>query len=251
MRILYQFPISHYCEKTRWNLDAKGLTYRPVNLIPALHRITTYRLAGATTLPLLRDGRDRVADSTGIALFLDQRYPERPLIPGNETLRREVLDLDTDFNRAGVHVRRWLYGQMLDSPDLAQLMFGDYYTAPVAAVGQRMAPLLRKGLRSLYRVTPSAVERSYGKMEAALDQLGRRVKGDGDYLVGDAFSLADISAASMFAPLLQVPGTPWENLGRFADVLVTERDAARQHPAGQWILNLYGTMRSPGSVQPR
>jgi hypothetical protein len=22
-RTLYQFPISHYCEKTRWNLDAK------------------------------------------------------------------------------------------------------------------------------------------------------------------------------------------------------------------------------------
>ena len=26
-RTLYQFSISHYCEKTRWNLDAKGLTY--------------------------------------------------------------------------------------------------------------------------------------------------------------------------------------------------------------------------------
>jgi hypothetical protein len=36
-RILHQFPISHYCEKTRWNLDAKQLEYRVKNQLPGPH----------------------------------------------------------------------------------------------------------------------------------------------------------------------------------------------------------------------
>ncbi|HKX12345.1 MAG TPA: glutathione S-transferase N-terminal domain-containing protein, partial [bacterium] len=35
--ILYQFPISHYCEKARWALAFKEIPYRIVNLAPGLH----------------------------------------------------------------------------------------------------------------------------------------------------------------------------------------------------------------------
>ena len=37
-RVLYVFPVSHYCEKTRWNLDAKGLA-----------RLSDWILQGAPT----------------------------------------------------------------------------------------------------------------------------------------------------------------------------------------------------------
>ena len=50
MRTLYQFPISHYCEKTRWHLDHKGLDYRVDNLFPGFHRLKSQRLAGIATL---------------------------------------------------------------------------------------------------------------------------------------------------------------------------------------------------------
>ncbi len=33
MRVLYQFPLSHYCEKARWLLDHKELDYVAHNLI--------------------------------------------------------------------------------------------------------------------------------------------------------------------------------------------------------------------------
>ncbi len=56
MRILYQFPISHYCEKTRWQLEHKGLDYRTRNLLPGPHRLRTQWLARINTLPILRDG---------------------------------------------------------------------------------------------------------------------------------------------------------------------------------------------------
>lgn len=35
MRTLYQFPISHYCEKTRRHLDHKGLDFQVTTCSPA------------------------------------------------------------------------------------------------------------------------------------------------------------------------------------------------------------------------
>ena len=55
-RTLYQFPISHYCEKTRWHLDAKGLPYVTKNLVPGVHRLVLRRSLG------LRDATVPAAD---------------------------------------------------------------------------------------------------------------------------------------------------------------------------------------------
>ena len=38
---LYQFPISHFCEKIRWTLDYKGLSHKTRNLLPGLHVLKT------------------------------------------------------------------------------------------------------------------------------------------------------------------------------------------------------------------
>ena len=57
-RVLHQFPISHYCEKTRWHLDWKGLTYTTRNLLPGVHLVVNRRLGGAGTVPLLVDDRE-------------------------------------------------------------------------------------------------------------------------------------------------------------------------------------------------
>jgi len=69
-RVLYQFPISHYCEKTRWNLDAKGLSFRVHDVLPGLHMLSLRRFGKTTTLPLLVDRGTPVVDSANIAHHL-------------------------------------------------------------------------------------------------------------------------------------------------------------------------------------
>ena len=56
MRTLYQFPLSHYCEKARWLLDHKELDFVAQNLIPGVHRAFAQLKTGQNKLPILKDG---------------------------------------------------------------------------------------------------------------------------------------------------------------------------------------------------
>jgi len=91
MRILYQFPLSHYCEKARWLLDHKQLDFVAQNLIPGVHRAFAQLKTGQNKLPILRDNEHWVADSTQIALYLDQTYPEHALLRADPHLREAAL----------------------------------------------------------------------------------------------------------------------------------------------------------------
>lgn len=238
MRTLYQFPISHYCEKTRWHLEHKGLEYRVDNLFPGLHRFKSQRLAGIRTLPILQDGDQSIGDSTQIALYLEQHYPERPLLPADAEQRQQVLELEERFDRLGVHVRRWLYGQIKDWESVMHAMLKVY--RPLLGLRDLMKPVLINGVQKLYGVTPQRVAQSQAELLEGLALIESRIQGDPSrYLVGDQLSLADISAAALFAPLFTPAGTPWEGIAGHDAKTQAFLDELHAHPAGQWVLRRY------------
>jgi glutaredoxin len=63
---LYQFAISHYCEKIRWALDFKGLEYRTRTLLPGTHVATMKKLSGDSAVPVLVHDGTVVANSGAI-----------------------------------------------------------------------------------------------------------------------------------------------------------------------------------------
>ena len=239
-RILYQFPISHYCEKSRWQLDHKGLAYRTVNLLPVTHRVRTQCLARTNTVPLLRDGKRRVSDSTKIAYYLEKYYPDQPLLPKAGDARARVIELEQQFDRYGVHVRRWVYGQILDRSEVMTALVGD---CGLPGPLERLAkPLVREAIRRGYAINPQRVMRSEQRVEEALVLLESELKkGQGQYLVGDRFSLADITAASMLAPLISPQGSPWDLFDEttLSPTLRKQMENWRARPAGKWLLAMY------------
>ena len=245
--VLYQFPVSHYCEKTRWQLDAKGLTYRLVNLIPGLHRYRTRRLGQrSSTLPILMDDRRVIPDSTEIALHLEREYPGRPLLPPDDTGRRRALDLEDYFDDAfGIHCRRWMYYQVMASPLLAEVVFRGY-GAPARIMGRLAAPMLRRGLRQLYKLTPENAAESRARLLAGIDRLERELSDDPTrYLVGGKLSLADVTAAALLAPLLSPVGSPWQTPAG-AEVppeIAALRAEVNQRSAGKWLHARYASDR--------
>ncbi|MCR6498735.1 glutathione S-transferase family protein [Shinella sp. CPCC 101442] len=68
--------------KTVMSLAHKGLDYQTVPV--GFTEIPGIENGGTATVPLLRDGDRLVRDSFGIALYLDEAYPERPSLFGGE-----------------------------------------------------------------------------------------------------------------------------------------------------------------------
>jgi len=86
MLTLYQFPISHYCEKIRWALEYKNINYRKVNLLPGLHAKKAEKLSSKSSLPILVHGKVIKRESSEIISYLDQAFPEISLTPEDQSL---------------------------------------------------------------------------------------------------------------------------------------------------------------------
>ena len=75
-------------------------------------------------------------------------------------------------------------------------------------------------------------------MRAALDRIEAERQPSG-YLVGDAFSVADLTAAALFAPLVVPPELQYRLPEPLPSVLVEHQRALADHPAYRWVADMY------------
>lgn len=244
-RKLYQFSISHYCEKSRWNLDAKGLDYEVVELLPLWHRLVLWRIGGGTTVPVLQDGDKVIADSTRIATYLDDTYPDRSLFPQDPAQRQSVFALEDQFDGVARHIRRFMYGHVLQVPGSEQVMMRNL-SPGMRRIGLAIAPVIRYSIRKNYRISPESAAKSLQKVRTVVRDTERLLdKNPNRYLVGDTLTMADITAASVFAPLLGAPGSPWEDIGPLPDAVAAERNQILDGTFGKWVYERYRRDRHP------
>jgi glutathione S-transferase len=88
--------------------------------------------------------------------------------------------------------------------------------------------------------------RSRVKCVEALGRLEREL-GENEYLVGDRFSIADLTAASLFYPIALPPEFPytspsWEELPEGARDFLGEM---RERPGAKWVGEMYRRHRLP------
>ncbi len=199
--ILYQFPISHFCEKVRFALDYKGLDHQIKNLLPGLHTRTTLKKASKSSVPVLEhDGRS-VQGSEQIITYLDEHFPDKPLTPAEPKLAQEALDWERYLDEEiGLHVRRYAYHTLLEHPDIVIGFFatdGPFWAKPFMKLSfSKIRPVMRK----MMDINPATAAASKQSMLAAMERVNDAVEGR-DYLVGDSFSRADLTAAALLACL--------------------------------------------------
>ena len=203
---LYQFPISHYCEKIRWALDYKGLEYETINLLPGLHIKTTKKLAKYSSVPVLTDGDVVLQNSNKIISYLDETYPNKNLTPKDEIIRLEALQwekyVDTEL---GVHVRVCCYHILLEHPKIVIPFFahnGPWYGSLMMKLGFSK---LKVKMRQMMKINSEAFIQSKAKMSDAIDKIHNQLQ-DTEFLAGGEFSRADLAAASLLAPLVMPDG---------------------------------------------
>lgn len=247
MRFLYQFPLSHFCEKARWMLDHKELDYIAENLTPGLHRFKIHYHTGQNHLPVLKDGQQWVADSTRIALYLDAHYPEHTLIRKEDELRSKILAIDDLTQELGIHVRRWLFHFLLQqehSPAL-DIIIGE--RGVMRDFEKVSLPALKLAIRTFHDINEQTVELSKQRIDDIIAELNQiLIQNGGRYLVGQRLTLADIAVCSMTAPLLLIEGTPWEisHVSEVSQEILEFKSYIMQLPLGQYVARIYETERN-------
>ncbi|MFO8142774.1 MAG: glutathione S-transferase [Marinobacter sp.] len=206
---LYQFCISHYCEKVRWALDFKGINYEAVNLLPGQHVKTIKKLTGAeSSVPVLDHDGKIIQGSAQILDYLEQTVPKPALTPEDPALRQQVVDWEKKLDElAGPAIRTWVYHYFLQRPKVVIPMLAAgtpfYNRFLLSLTFSRVDEIMRKWMKINQKTADSAQQ----TLETLITELAD-IYSQQPYLVGDHFSRADLAACALLAPLSQPPQYP-------------------------------------------
>lgn len=206
---LYQFAISHYCEKVRWALDYKDINYQAINLLPGQHMNTVKKLgADASSVPVLVHDGHCVQGSASILDYLDETFPERPLTPSDAVAREQALDWERRMDgELGPAVRCFAYHYFLQRPKVVVPMLTagtPFYNRYIIRLAfSRVDEIMRNWMK----INEKTADRSRQTMEDFLTELAHAYEAS-PYLVGNTFSRADLTAAAFLAPMFQPPQYP-------------------------------------------
>ncbi len=211
--VLWQLDISHYSEKVRWALDYKEVGHVRRSPFPGMHIAIALGLTGgaAKTFPILQiDGRT-IADSTAAIAALEEYEPAPALYPSDPAERERALALEDYFDEnLGPHARLLPFHELIGDPEL----FADLAVQAVPAPMNR-APALVGGYARGYTklrwgaANGEAAAAARVGIVAALDRLETELAANGgQYLVGESFSVADLTAAALFYPIVGPEGGP-------------------------------------------
>jgi glutathione S-transferase len=210
---LWQIDISHFSEKIRWALEYKGIGHKRRSPLPGTHIPIALALTrgGQMTLPVLTiDGR-AIGDSTAIIAALEERCPEPPLYPADPEDRARALAIEDWFDEElGPHARLLPFYELTQEPDL----FAEVAATAVPGPLGKAKPLVGAYARTYTRLRWNAdsdadADRARAAIVAAFDKLEAELEqGTGEFLVGESFSVADLTAASLFYPVVVPPEGP-------------------------------------------
>ena len=236
--VLWHLSFSHYNEKARWALDYKGIPHVRRAALAAMHVIRAKRLYGGQTFPALSIDGKVIGGSDRIVAALEERWPDPPLYPANEVQRRLALELEQFFGKElGPHIRRWLFFHALPTGDMPSTL-SQGFSLPARAAYGLMFPVTKAAMRKALRIDETGAELGWRKTLAAFDRVEDEL-GPSGYLVGDHFSVADLTAASLFYPLVRPPGMQYEVPDSWPAAIEEARDSVAGRPAFKWVEEMW------------
>lgn len=243
--VLWHIEISHFSEKVRWALQHKGVEHERRAPPPGLHiPVAVWLTRGRSgTLPILKLGNETLADSTAIIAALERDIPDPPLYPTDPLERKRALELEDLFDRdLGPAIRRLVWHELRGEPERLGKVAAQAVPVPLGVPYSRALAIgasLRYGAGS-----ERAAQLAKSRVLAAIDRLEAEL-GEREYLVGDRFSVADLTAASLLYPLVlpeQAPKQVREMPERYERL----RASLASRRAYRWIEQIYAGHRRAG-----
>ena len=175
---LFHMYASPWAERVRWALNYKGVPYEKENYQPGVDEDKIKKLTGQAQVPVLMVDGTAIPDSTAILNWLEKYKPQPPLMPAADKERAQVM----------------MWEELMDGvlgPQARILIIGHFLCSN--------APELQQGGRYFaqkYQHSAYAEEHAKLTIERILTILKYALEGR-QYLVGEAFTRADVTAASM------------------------------------------------------
>lgn len=177
---LYHLPLSPFSRKIRLVLAEKKLEVDLIEERPWEERTDFLAMNPAGRVPVLKDDKVIVADSNAIFEYLEEKYPETPLLPKSLAGRAEARRLHAYFDDKFYH-------------EVTVNLLGERITKKLSKSGYPDSAKIKLGTRN--------IRFHYGYMEWLLE--GRR------WLAGDQMTIADFAAAAHFSCLDYVNDIDW------------------------------------------
>jgi glutathione S-transferase len=241
--VLWHIEVSHYNEKARWALDHKGVAHRRRAPMPGvLHPAVAFAKTRKPTFPILDlEGRS-IGDSTDIIAELERRHPDPPLYPEDPQLRARALAIEDYFDvEVAPDVRRMLFWEMSRDPERSAEGMKALGAMPLPK--PLAAPAIAMVARR-YGGNAEVMERSRAKAEAGFERILAEV-GPSGHLVGDSFTVADLTAASILFHLAEPPEFQYV-IPEFPDNVYEWRDTLPPESL-EWIRRTWREHRPPSA----
>jgi glutathione S-transferase len=177
---LYPSPWS---ERLRWVLEAKKLPYRRTPYVPLAGEEEHRKRTGIATAPVLIAEGTVIGDSDRAVDWIEERHPTPALVPGDP--------------RGRAQVRAWeLTATEVLAPFARLVMIGRYRAMGLQPLADHFS--------AKYHWSESEEARVEHLLRTALPELARAVEAS-PYLVGNAFTRADLTVAALVGPALGHP----------------------------------------------
>jgi glutathione S-transferase len=248
--VLWHLKVSPYNEKARWALDYKRIPHVRRAETPGRHARIAKRLAGGRTFPVLELDGAALGDSTLIIEELERRQPDPPLYPSDPEERRRALEIEDFFDEEfGPYERRLVLLHALRDPDLLLGAFAPDLTSARRSMARVMYPLVRRRILADFGIDEAGIERAWRKCLAGGERFAAELQPNG-YLVGDGFTVADLSVASIFAPVVAPEQFPYPQPQRDHPLFDGLRALLDEYGALEWTREIYARHRPASAEVP-
>jgi glutathione S-transferase len=241
--VLHMFPSSHYNEKARWALDWKGLVHTRIPYLPGPHVPQIRRLSGQAQTPVLVMKGEVIAGSARIIDALERAFPAPALYPAEPAARERALDIQRRFDEeVGPAVRTVLFSELLHELDYACALFAKGQPAWKRSLYRAALPLVKPLIARGNSVTSENVPLAFARTDRALDEAARLV-GPSGQIIGDAFTVADLTVASLLAPLAEIAHPDMARPQPVPARMQALYARTEKHAAIQWVREQYAKHR--------
>jgi glutathione S-transferase len=180
-----------------------------------------------------------VVGSNAIIEFVEKARPEPALYPRDPATRTRALEIQAKFDdETGPAVRLAMFHELLAEPSYFTHLFTWDQSALVRFGYRAIFPAVKLLMSREMKITPENAERAIEITRSGFDFVANESAATG-YLAGDRFSVADLAAASLLAPCVEMEPSPFSYPKPYPPSMHAWWARWHEHPGTTWVKAMF------------